>query len=272
MQSDKSTSKTTSVSKAHSEQLTPQPTQPSVLVERPKTAGKSRLEVLLTVLPILTALLYVMGASYREGALDFYGLGTSLFPVSTDQVIYNGFLSTMSFSIVPVAYALLSLFGLISAVMIATVLTSVPLVRRYQSIVREWLLIRLAKLKPTHPPSPALIRVIDKSEIVYGYSVGAVALLLIVVVAVVTSSRTGRSLAEQHAAKWKDGKAATTHVTTDEFPSLEALQIACSSSHCAFWTGDKTIVLRVDQIKKLVVDPKPPRPPSESVGPNVSAP
>lgn len=232
----------------------PQTTADQVVNEASKGPAWPRLQNLLTILPILTALLYVLGSSFREGSLQPYGLDSSLFPLTTDRVLYNGFLSTVSFAIEPIAYAFLSLLGLMSALLVALVLTSVPLVRRYQQSIQDRFVKWAIHLRPKHPPSRTLLRMFDKGEVVYGYAVGAVGLLLIVVVAGTASFRTGRSLAQQELIKWSQGKIAAAQVTTDA-GEFKGMQITCSPNHCAFWTGSQAVIVRLDQIKKFEVTP-----------------
>jgi len=65
-----------------------------------------RLQTILTVLPVLSAGLYLMGATYHQGYLDVFGLDDSLFPLATDKALLSGFLALVTFGLVPMLYSI----------------------------------------------------------------------------------------------------------------------------------------------------------------------
>ncbi len=54
------------------------------------------LQTLLTVLPVLSGGLYVIGATYQEGYLAGFGVENSLFTLPPDRLLFLGLTSLIS--------------------------------------------------------------------------------------------------------------------------------------------------------------------------------
>ncbi|WP_399678254.1 hypothetical protein [Xenophilus sp.] len=220
------------------------------------------LQTLLTVLPVLSGGLYVIGATYQEGYLAGFGVENSLFTLPPDRLLFLGLTSLISFGIVPMAYGFLTVLALIAAVLIAAVLSSFPAVQQLQTK----LLVRLTVKRKWGKAAPSMMALVDKSEVLYGYAIGASAVVLALVSAAVFSSRTGGQHAEQDIKKWQEGRTRTSTVVIDGEPPIRAFQIACGQTYCAFWTGAEAQLVRHEQIKRLSTQPKASE--KASVGPS----
>jgi len=210
------------------------------------------LQTLLTVLPVLSGGLYVIGVTYQEGYLAGFGVENSLFTLPPDRLLFLGLTSLISFGIGPMVYGISAALALIAAVMAALILSSLPTVQRLQAklVARLSVKPKLGKVAPT------MLALADRSEVLYGYVVGISAVTLALVLAAVFSSRTGSQHAEQDIRKWQEGTSRTSTVVIDGEPPLRAFQIGCGAAYCAFWTGSEARLVRHEQIKRLSTQPK----------------
>ena len=215
--------------------------------EAKPSAKATSVQTLLTVLPVLSSGLYVIGMTYQEGYLAGFGTEVSLFALPTDRVLFLGLTSLISFGIGPLAYGVLAVLALVSAVLIAAVLSSLPAVKQRQAKVVAWL-----TPKPrTSKPAPSMIALVDKSEVLYGYFVGLLGITLALVLSAVFSSKTGQEHAANDIKKWQEGRTRVSTFVVDGEPPTSAFQIACGATYCAFWTGSESRLVRHEQIKQL---------------------
>lgn len=139
----------------------------SLPADKPETKSIS-VQTLLTVLPVLSGGLYAIGMTYQEGYFAGFGVESSSFSLPPDRILFLGLTSLISFGIGPLAYSVLVLLALVSAVLIAAVLSSLPAVKQRQARSAEW----LASKRSTSKPAPSMIALIDKGEVSTAMSSG----------------------------------------------------------------------------------------------------
>ncbi|RYE42543.1 MAG: hypothetical protein EOP24_32205 [Hyphomicrobiales bacterium] len=213
----------------------------------------SKLQVLLTVLPVLSAALYLVGTIYHESYLKSFGVDNSMFPLPLDRVWLYGFTSLLSFGLGPMLTGVPIAVLVFAVVMIAAVLSSFPRLQGIQTATLEYIRAKL----PTVPnkPTPALINFLDKGGVLYFYFAGAFFLVIALVFALLLSSNAGAKAAEGDKAKWAEGAHRTAAVGIEGEPTFTAFQVTCGATHCAFWTGGETRLLRHEQMVSLLVSP-----------------
>ena len=212
--------------------------------------NNSRLQTILTVLPVLSAGLYLMGATYHQGYLEAFGLDDSLFPLASDKALFSGFLALVTFGLVPMLYSVLAGVVLAFTVLVAAVLSSHPRVRHWQSVI----VARLSKWRAQSPPPQPMNDFVEKGATIYGYSVGVFLVVVSLLVVAVLSGKSGREQAIKEIRSFK--KEAGNHAILYS-PLLPAptrtKQIICSQSHCAFWLGGESLVLRHESIERVMM-------------------
>lgn len=210
----------------------------------------SRLQTILTVLPVLSAGLYLMGATYHQGYLDAFGIDDSLFPLASDKALLSGFFALITFGLVPMLYTIFAGLALAFTVMVAAVLSSHPGVKHWQSIVFS----KLSKLQVKNAPSNAINDLADKSATVYGYSIGFFLVVISLLVVAVLSAKSGKEQAVKEIRSFggQAGNYATLYSPLLSAPT-RTRQIICGQSHCAFWLGSESLVLRHESIERIVM-------------------
>lgn len=213
----------------------------------------SKLQVLLTVLPVLSAALYLVGTIYHESYLKSFGVDNSMFTLPLDRVLVYGFTSLVSFGLRPMLTGVSIAVLVFVVVMIAAVLSSFPKVQSIQAATLQHIRAKLATVP--NRPTPALIKFVDRGGVLYFYFAGAFFLVIALVFALLLSSDAGTRAAEGDKAKWAKGAHRTAAVGMEGEPTFTAFQVTCGATHCAFWTGSKTRLLRHEQVVSLLVSP-----------------
>jgi hypothetical protein len=211
--------------------------------------NESRLKILLTVLPVLSAGLYLMGATYHQGYLAAYGIDDSVFPLPTERLLFAGLITFVSFSVFPLVYSAGAVIALVAAVMIAALLSSVPAVRRWEMRVRSC----LPKVKLRSGPTPTMTALVDRTVSLYAYAVGGLVVFALLLFAAVLSAKTGKEQAEREIEAFALGQGGYVDLIADSQASaVRAKLIICSSTQCAFWLGHEGLLLKLDQVKRIV--------------------
>lgn len=220
----------------------------------------STIQLLITVLPVLSASLYLLGLTYHQGYLSGYMVNESLFPLASDQALYTGLYSLIALSFPGIFYALVTFLVFVAVVMVAGILSSTRRVRACGAKIKRFL---KKKFRAKQTPSAAVTKILDKSAVWYGYLTGFVVVILAVLLMCVVSIKNGREQAEREIGLFaEDKKSAHSQV----FPPLPAFPgparlIVCSESHCAFWSGKESFVVRSELIDYIVsshgVEPSP---------------
>jgi len=210
----------------------------------------SRLQTILTVLPVLSAGLYLMGATYHQGYLDAFGVDDSLFPIASDKALLSGFIALITFGLVPMLYTIFAGLALAFTVMVAAVLSSHPRVKHWQSII----FTKLSKLQMKDTPSDAMNDLADKGATIYGYSVGVFLVVISLLVVAVLSAKSGKQQAVKEIRSFNDQVGNYATLYSPLFPApTRTRQIICNQSHCAFWLGSESLILRHESIERIVM-------------------
>lgn len=213
----------------------------------------SRLQVLLTVLPVLSAALYLVGTIYHESYLKQFGVDNSMFPLPLDRVWLYGFTSLLTFGLQPMLSGVSIAVLVFAVVMLAAVLSSLPMVQRIQLATLQHMRAKLDSFPNT--PTPALVKFVDRWGVLYLYFAGAFFLVIALIFAMLLSSDAGERAAESDKENWSKGNRRSAAVSVQGETTATAFQVTCGATHCAFWTGSETRLLRHEQVASLLVYP-----------------
>jgi len=216
------------------------------------------IQLLITVLPVLSASLYLLGLTYNQGYLAGYMVNESQFPLASDQALYTGLFSLITLSFPGVLYALATFLVFVVIVVVAGILSSTSRVRAWTEKIKRF----GQSLRASNAPSTSVTDILDKSAVWYGYLTGFIVVILAVLIMCAFSIKHGREQAGKEIEAFSQDKSAHSQV----FPPLPAFPgparlIVCSESHCAFWSGKESFVVRSELIDYIVsshgVEPSP---------------
>jgi len=211
--------------------------------------NESRLQAALTVVPVVSAGLYLLGFAYHQGYLDGFGIEDSLFPLATDRSLLFGFFAFVSFGLVPMAYALAAVVFLFFTVVVAAIISSAPRVKEIQARI----VAKLRSWRHKREPSPTMSSWVDKSGTAYGYAAGGFLVVLLLTVVALLAAKSGREQAQKEIEAFAEQKSNWVMLYSPLLPEPKrAKQITCSDTHCAFWLGSEALILRHESIERIV--------------------
>lgn len=87
------------------------------------------LRTALTVLPIRTAGLYLLGLTYHHGFLAKFGIEETLLPLSVDRTLFQGFVAFTTLSAKPFLYSLVAAVALFFTAIFSALVSSSKRIR-----------------------------------------------------------------------------------------------------------------------------------------------
>lgn len=211
--------------------------------------NESRLQPILAIIPVVSAGLYLLGFAYHQGYLDAFGIDDSLFPLATDRSLLFGFFAAISMGLVPMLYALGAVAMLFITVVVVAVISSAPRVQQLQARLLE----KLRSFRHRGETSPTMNALVDKSGTLYGYVGGTFLALFLLALVPVFAAKSGKEQAQKEIEAFKAEKANWVMLHTPLLTEpAKAKQIFCSGTHCAFWLGNESLIVRHESIERLV--------------------
>lgn len=214
--------------------------------------NSSRVQAYLAAIPVGYAGFYLLGTAYYQGYLHIFGLDDSLFPLSDAKSLLSGFIALVSFGIVPITYALGVTVLFFLSILIAIVLSSTNRVRRWQAWLRERFRMRRRR-NSTIPTSPSKLNEwAERLAILCMYIFGIFIISVSLIVISVLSTKSGEKQAVREIAEFRNQRGKYVKVYSGQLPKpTKARLIICSNSHCAFWLGGETMILKQKDIQRI---------------------
>lgn len=210
---------------------------------------ESSLKTILTVLPVLSAGLYLLGTAYYQGYLATYGIDDSLFPISTERTLLVGFIAFVNVGFIPLGYTVLAFMCLVFAVLVAAVLSSTPMLHNLKAAF----LAKVARFRHAKSIPESIENLTGKGESIYTYLAGIFICCFLMILGASASGKSGSKHAEKEMESFASGQGSFVTVVSSLLPtSAKAKKIVCSASHCAFWLGTETVILRHDSLDRIV--------------------
>ncbi|MFM5314441.1 hypothetical protein ACET9R_03635 [Aeromonas veronii] len=240
--------------------------------QKKATQGKSPehtlvlVQIALTMLPLLTACIYLFGMTRHMGYLKVFHVDSSEFPLSTEQNLLMGVVALASNVLPLIIYPLalvgtLMLLGAIIALTFRLIKRRLDHLRARASDIgnSEGMLRFLRALfKYAIQPHEAkwLEAAYDTISTWYLRFCGLLVVCAIVFGLAYCSYRDGEELAKEQIGQMKNGTPEfAEQLSYSRYPEgVSALRIACNATQCTFWTEkDGTIYLRHDQLYSVTI-------------------
>lgn len=229
-----------------------------------------RVQIALTLLPLLTACVYLFGMSLHMGYVDFFHVDSSEFPLSTEQYLLTGaaalvvnLLPVITFPIV--LFPALLFLCIFSAIAFKSTIWAMDalLEKARQFVDRAPLLKKVratvnGSIKNNQPNwFTALL-----TTVIAWYVRLAYLMVTFTIVSMIAyySYGNGETLAIRQVQEIKEGTftSANTLRLAKHSDQIVALRIVCNTIQCAFWTEKNgTFFLRHSQIDSVTISPKP---------------
>ena len=216
--------------------------------------NESRFQTTLIFITLSTALLYFEGLVYYQAYLGGFGINSSLSSLTTEELMSYGFIELAGLSLLSQLWIII-VASIVIPLIYAFVLVPISPSKLLKPAIlgmKKYSHLLLIKNAAEKLKSSDLIAYVEKIFIkVISFFP---ALLLFFLITLVVSER-GRSYAEKEMNSFSENKKLVTLFTTISATPTKALLITCNESFCSFWLGDKSLTVRHEYIKQMVVVP-----------------
>ncbi|MCR5868208.1 hypothetical protein [Aquincola sp. J276] len=182
---------------------------------------------------------------HHVGYLNAFALDDALFPLVWERAVLQGFLLSVVHSLDPLLYATVSVLLLAVGSLAAAIFSSADGAHRWQFALWRWVGARF-KGRPVALPS-------EKAMNICTY-VAAVAMVVVTLLLLAAFSlNEGRLQAEQERERFANRRGTQVMLSADQLiVPVRAKQLACGASHCAFWLGSEVLILRHEQVQRVL--------------------
>ncbi|MNF52963.1 hypothetical protein D3C85_680590 [compost metagenome] len=228
-----------------------------------------KVQIALTLLPLLTACVYLFGMSWHMGYVEFFHVDSGEFPLSTEQTLLTGtaallvnILPLLSFPIV--LFPAIFILGIFAAVAFKSTIWAIDAFReKVRSFMdREPLLkeVRATLNGSTKNNQPTWFTTLIAAVLIWyiRFAYLMVTCTIILMIAYY-SYGNGETLATRQVKEMKEGTFASANSLSlaKHSGEVSAIRIICNAIQCAFWTEkDGTFYLRHEQIDRMTIPPK----------------
>lgn len=208
------------------------------------------LRIVLTVLPIITAGLYLIGLAFHQGYLDEFGIEETLFPLSVDRTLFQGFVAFLTLGAKPIVYSLLAVMVLFISAVTVAVLSSSERIRNWTSMV-------VTKLKPKKQIKSTIptwaSELIDTAANMFIYIAIIFFLYASLLLVAIFATQSGKEQSIQFIKGATDlEKGYVTLHIENSAETMTGKPIICGSTYCAYWVGSKVTLLKNDSVSKII--------------------
>ncbi len=202
---------------------------------------RASLQTILTGLPVATASLYVLGVVLYQGFARAMGLEESLFPLTVDQTLFNGFFALLDLSAVQVVYFVFAAETIALVALVIVVLSTSVRVRQF---LGSWIprpSLQEARNSQLQPPKQ-LAKFASFAAQIFIFAAVVLFVILGIFIAGYFADKSGKATANNFLRKAEDGKRVPIDLyLVGHSQPIKAHQILCSATHCAFLIDKKTI-------------------------------
>jgi len=203
----------------------------------------SEIKNLSLILALVTASLYVFGLTYHQSYLLYWGLEESLFELSFERTLFQGFIATSSFG----ANALVGLVGIsaicfLGALLIQEARSRINQKKWFISFSKKIDAITQAKSNSETPKSVKL------SAIFLAISLWLLVAFIVLLLLLIVAGHFGERAAKNQLKAFSKPENKRHLISLKGEPPINASPIICSNKHCAFLIAGKTKTIPIDDI------------------------
>lgn len=226
-------------------------TQPNAneLIQTQGEERRERLTHLAALLPLVTAGFYLFGISYHQGYLSELGIEETLFPLTIDRTLFEGFIAAFTMGMPGLLFALLAAETIFVVSEMLVLFSSLRFVQEKVSAIRRVFNVSKKDDAPKerlHSFSDFSLRMLVILAMV-SITLGGVMLLAYL------SDKSGRKVADRFKEKYSQNAYSpkTINFNSGGNPVVGIL-IECNASYCAYWSNGKAITIAMSQCRKLL--------------------
>lgn len=204
---------------------------------------KTEIKHLSLILALLTSCLYVYGLTFHQGFLRYWGLEETMFPLSVERTLFQGFVASSYFAtktVFPlfaftvVFFILMVLFSLMEKV--------IQNKRGFEKIAKIF-----SSNKQSYNGVPE--RIVSAGNMV-AFMYWVVAAFVVMLLMILVADYFGRESAQNRYLQFIEDGPFVEFMHKEE-GKIDASPIVCSATHCAYFSNQKILVYPLSDIKKI---------------------
>jgi hypothetical protein len=199
----------------------------------------------LALVPLLSAIMFFVGAAFHQGYLDGYGIEDSMFPLAPDRTLISGYLTFAVLALKP-----LLLFPLLGfAVIIVLLIYGI-----FNGRLRQW--VGGFAIGSYSLPNPKIVELDDRTRklseqfavaVLVSLSLFCLSVCFILFGFVALNVGRDQAKAEIELFRVKRSNYLLLSLKGEDHP-IKAMQIMCNTTHCAFWLENRSFVIPLTEI------------------------
>ncbi len=207
------------------------------------------LKTFLTTIPLISAGFYLFGVCSHQGFLKMLGIEETLFPLSVDRILYQGFSSLITISVTPFSYSFLGVLILFSvSTFIAFIFSN-----DYMSDLGRSVIAKLRSFRKAESKARLSSSFLDKVFLFCFYFLFIFGIYFALLIIGTIAERSGK---EQAISFIKNSTINRNGFVTlypfDKSSSVNGWPIICNLNYCAYWLGTEAIILRHDSLDRII--------------------
>ncbi|WP_319548087.1 hypothetical protein [Desulfogranum marinum] len=188
------------------------------------------------IISLTLAGLYVIGLSFHQGFLSELSIEESLFQLSPDRTFFTGFVSVVTILSPSIVYLFFSAFLI---VMMAEVASLMPRYVNTEEIYKY--LRKIGFEKSNLLKKGSFLDFSSKAFVLSGFML---IFYLMILVAILSSVKSGKEYAKSYVNKIEKNEIPVKTLSLkNSNEKLEVYSLICSSTHCAYYSKGKTLVV-----------------------------
>ncbi|PXV56840.1 hypothetical protein [Aeromonas veronii] len=227
-------------------------------------------QLILTMLPlVIIAVLYLFGMSAHDGYTTFFHVDSGEFPQPKEQVLLFGVIFITPFAIgltilLSLAFIIYVIYWSIRVLFDESIKNLKTKLNNLNEVINDkirknnvFTVVTAQCVKP-HESKKLDENIKNKFNMQY-INISALTIIIIFISGVKLSSNDGVNIAKEQTQKLEDGTLDNAVLIKSSLhpKCVLAIQIACNTNRCAFWTKENgTFYLRYDQIDSAVITSK----------------
>lgn len=215
--------------------------------------NENKITLLLTILTVLSAIFFTAGQVYYQGYLGAYGLDDSLLVQEKEKSILNG-----AFLLIKGITASMPILNTLIYSLIVLVLIIVLIPTHKIDINKVLPVEKIKALQISACKINFLESFLRKIQLILISTLIFVFAYVVITFIVSNTLQFGKASAQKEQELFAKGQGNTVVVSIQDNDSpLKAKHITCGDQYCAFWLGDKALVLKTENIEQIQTVPRP---------------
>ena len=214
--------------------------------------NENTITLLVSILTVLSAIFFAAGQVYYQGYLGAYGLDDSLLVQEKEKSILNG-----AFLLIKGITASMPILNFLMYCLLLLVLIIMLVPNHKLDINKVLPMEKIRSLQMSVCKINLLESFLNKIKLILVSTVVFILAYVAITFIISNTLQFGRTSAKKEQDAFTKGQGNIVMISIkDNNAPIKAKHITCGDQYCAFWLGDKALVLKTENIEQIQTEPK----------------